>query len=144
MNVFAFSVSMPPSANNMFATYNNRRIISREYKAWREKEEAAVFEAWLRQGAPAFERPVGVTIHLGLGFRGDIDNRIKPIIDLLGKAIGDFPNDRYINRIEVERVPGIDGARVLVMQLGQEARSIGEIVAPIMDRIEANLKGEAA
>ena len=144
MNVFAFSISMPPSANNMFATYNGRRIISREYKAWREKEEAAVHEAWLRQGAPAFEKPVGVTIHLGLNFRGDIDNRIKPVIDLLGKAISDFPNDRYIDRIEAERVLGIDGARVLVMQLGSDARAIGDLVAPIMDRIAANLKAEAA
>src|SRR4051812_3679686 len=34
MNSFAFTVSMPPSSNNMFATYNGRRIPSREYKAW--------------------------------------------------------------------------------------------------------------
>lgn len=116
MNSFAFSVSMPPSSNNMFATYNGRRIISREYKAWRALEEANLAIQWRRCGSPAFERHLWLTIHLGLNYKGDIDNRVKPLLDLLGKAIPDFPNDRWIDRITVDRSPGLDGARVLIMQ----------------------------
>ena len=41
---------------------------------------------------------------------------MKAVEDLLAKAIPDFPDDRYIDRISVERVPGMVGARVLIMQ----------------------------
>lgn len=116
MNSFAFSVSMPPSSNNMFATYNGRRIISREYKAWRALEEQTVAKHWALCGAPKFNPHLSVTIHLGLNYKGDIDNRIKPLLDLLGRAIPNFPNDRYIDRISVERSPSTTGARVLIMQ----------------------------
>lgn len=116
MNSFAFSVPMPPSANNMFATFNGRRIPSREYKAWRASASDQVALDWRRSGSPKFERHLSLTVHLGLNYKGDIDNRLKPILDMIGKAIPDFPDDRYIDRVAVERVPGIDGARVLIMQ----------------------------
>jgi hypothetical protein len=137
MNLFAFSCSMPPSTNNLFATViikgKERRIISREYKAWREAEKANVRRQWVGQGSPRFQPHMALTIHLGLNYRGDISNRVKAIEDLIGEAIDDFPNDRWIDKIDVERVPGMEGARCIVMQLAQpEARSIGEIIQPIV------------
>lgn len=121
MNSFAFSISMPPSANNMFATViikgKVRQIISRDYKAWKKGEAEKLVASWRAAGAPAFDRHLALTIHLGLNYKGDIDNRVKPITDLL-RAIPDFPDDRWIDRISVERVPGLNGARVLIMQGG--------------------------
>jgi hypothetical protein len=120
VNSFAFSVSMPPSVNNMFATVTIkgkvRRITSRDYKAWRETETGKLTQAWELAGSPKFERHLSLTIHLGLNYGGDISNRIKGIEDLLGQAIPGFPDDRYIDQITIQRVPGIEGARVIIMQ----------------------------
>lgn len=117
MNVFAFTVPMPPSTNNLFATYNGRRIISRDYKAWRQIANVSIKQAWIAQGKPIFDHHMALTIHVGLDYRGDISNRIKAIEDSIGEAVEGFPNDRYIDRVEIERVPDLDGARVLVTQL---------------------------
>lgn len=118
MTSFAFSVSMPPSVNQMFATdfRTKRRFMSKAYSAWRETEKETVNQAWLTAGKPQFAPPLALTIHLGLNYQSDIDNRVKPILDLLDKSIPGFPNDRYIDRIEVERVKELSGARVLIVQ----------------------------
>lgn len=120
MNSFAFSVSMPPSTNNLFATVmvkgKMRRIISRAYKAWRALEAPLVAEQWRKAGSPLFEKHLSLTIHLGLNYQSDIDGRCKAICDLLPHAIPGFVDDRYIDRITIERVKGIDNARVLILQ----------------------------
>jgi hypothetical protein len=122
VNAFSFSLSMPPSSNNMFATYNGRRIISREYKTWRAAAEAAIAEAWTKQGSPRFDRHMQLSVAIGLNYCGDISNRIKAIEDAIGRSIEGFPDDRYYDRVEIERVPGLDGARVLVTQLAPPER----------------------
>lgn len=136
MNVLAVSLPMPPSSNNMFATFNGRRIISREYKAWRAGVKTVINAAWLQQGKPKFEPHLSLTIHLGLNYRGDISNRIKAIEDALGNSIPGFPDDRYIDKIDIERTPGIDGARILIQQsvkpVADDAHQIGEILRPIV------------
>ena len=118
MNSFAFSVPMPPSVNAMFATdfKTKRRFMSKAYKAWRDAAGLSVALDWRRAGSPRFERHLSLTVHLGLNYASDIDNRVKPLLDLLAKSIPDFPDDRYIDRISVERVKGIDNARVLILQ----------------------------
>ena len=118
MNSFAFSTSMPPSVNSMFATdfKTKRRFISKDYAAWRKAEALSVGQSWRRSGSPKFENHLSLTVHLGLNYRSDIDGRLKALCDLLAHAIPDFPDDRYIDHITVERTPGIDGARVLIMQ----------------------------
>ena len=118
MNTFAFSVPMPPSVNAMFATdfKTKRRFMSKAYKAWRDAAAMSVALDWRRAGSPRFERHLSLTVHLGLNYASDIDNRCKPLLDLLKHAIPDFPDDRYIDRISIERVKDIAGARVLIMQ----------------------------
>jgi Holliday junction resolvase RusA-like endonuclease len=116
---FGFSVPMPPSVNAMFATdfKTKRRFISKAYAQWLKDAKDTTHSAWKRQGSPTFTSPLAVTIHLGLNYQSDIDNRIKPLLDMLGKAIPDFPNDRYINRLDVERIRELTGANVLVRQM---------------------------
>lgn len=120
MNSFAFSTSIPPGVNNLYATVTikgkPRRIISRTYKAWRELEARLVGEQWRKAGSPIFQRHLSLTIHLGLNYQSDIDGRCKAICDLLPHAIPGFVDDRYIDRIIIERVKGIDNARVLILQ----------------------------
>lgn len=144
MNFFAVTLPMPPSVNNMFATFNGRRIISREYKAWRAVVGGVILQAWTQQGRPKFERHLALTVHIGLGYRGDISNRLKAIEDALGESIPGFPDDRYIERIEIERVTGIDGARVMVQQCAKprlcEAVPIGELIPGILHDITKNIE----
>ena len=120
MNSFSFSVSMPPSSNNMFATViikgKPRRITSRAYKAWRKLEAPNLQSQWERCGSPKFARHLSLKIHLGLNYQSDVANREKAITDLLVSTIPDFPDDRYFDRVCMIRVPGIEGARVQIIQ----------------------------
>lgn len=130
-----FDLPMPPSVNNMYATFNGRRIPSREFKAWKASAADALARQYAAYGAPAIHRPVALSIRLGLNYRGDISNRIKAVEDLLTDGI-DMPNDRYIERITVERDQSIEGAVVTVEgSYAGEARPIGEIIKPIMQRL---------
>lgn len=108
-----FDLPMPPSVNNMYATFNGRRIPSREFKAWKLNAADKLGSQYARYGSPAVHRPVALTIRLGLNYRGDISNRIKAVEDLLVDTL-DMPNDRYIDRILIERDQTVEGARVTV------------------------------
>lgn len=151
MNVFAITLPMPPSANNMFATVTikgkERRIVSREYKAWRQEAGSVISNAWRSQGKPKFDKHLSLTIHIGLNYNGDISNRIKGVEDAIKESIPDFPDDRWIDRIEIERVPGIVGARVMVQQAQpprhEIARPIGEIIKPIISNAISNMDDAA-
>lgn len=135
MNMLAFSLPMPPSTNSLFATdfRTKRRFMSKEYSAWRTEAVGLINLAWQQNGHPSFLRHMSLTIHVGLNYAGDIANRIKAVEDAICEAIPDFPNDRYFDVVTIERVPGLNGARVLVGQLAPpSARSIGEILDPMM------------
>ncbi|MGJ3625982.1 hypothetical protein AB5I41_01600 [Sphingomonas sp. MMS24-JH45] len=71
---------------------------------------------------------MALTIRLGLNYRGDISNRVKAVEDLLVDTL-DMPDDRYIDRLLVERDQSIEGAVVTVegSYVG-EARPIGDIM----------------
>jgi hypothetical protein len=134
-----FDLPMPPSVNNMYATFNGRRIPSREFKAWKLAAGAALGSQYAAMGSPALHRPVALSIRLGLNYRGDISNRIKAVEDLLVDTL-EMPNDRYIDRVLVERDQSIEGAVVTVEgSYAGEARPIGEIVRPIMTRLAAQV-----
>lgn len=130
-----FDLPMPPSVNNMYATFNGRRIPSREFKAWKADAAEKLGSQYARMGSPSVHRPVALTIRLGLNYRGDISNRVKAVEDLLVDTL-DMPNDRYIDRLLVERDQSIEGAVVTVEgSYAGEARPIGEIIKPIVARI---------
>ena len=115
--IFTADLPMPPSANNMFATYNGRRIISRAYKAWRKEAGASVLEQWQAADQPTIGKPYSVYIQLNLNHQSDIANREKAITDLLVKEIPGFPGDQWVNRMLIERNRQIEGARVEVVTL---------------------------
>lgn len=118
MNSFAVTLPMPPSVNQMFATdfKTKRRFSTADYRKWRARVKDHILDSWKAQGSPSFDRHLQLTIHIGLNYQSDISNRLKAIEDALCEAIPGFPNDRYIDRIEIERVQDVRGARVLVTQ----------------------------
>lgn len=115
-----FDLPMPPSSNNMFATFRGRRIISREYKAWRAEAGPILGAQYARYGAPAVHKPVHLRIRLNMNHKGDIANREKAITDLLVATL-DMPDDRYIDRIVIERDRSVAAALVTI-----EGSAVGE------------------
>lgn len=115
--IFSAELPMPPSANNLFATYNGHRIISRDYKAWRANAAPILLEQWKAADQPTIGKPYAVHIELNLNHQGDIANREKAITDLLVATIPGFPGDQWVNRMLIERNRDIPAARVEVVTL---------------------------
>lgn len=76
-----FLLPWPPSANGMWRALNGRNIVSERYRMWRE----AAGKALSAQGPNPLFGPVRVAIRLSPpdARRYDLDNRVKPILDLL-------------------------------------------------------------
>lgn len=137
-----FDLPMPPSVNACFATdfKTKRRFASKAYTAWKKAAGERLMEQYSAYGAPAVHKPIALTIRLGLNYQSDIANREKPLTDLLVANL-DMADDRYIERIVIERDQSIEGAVVTVegSYVG-EARPIGEIVKPIIEQIAAQME----
>lgn len=96
-----FRLPMPPSVNACYRAVNGRTILSKGYRAWREKAtEAAQAVSYDRAG----DRPVSVFIRLYADSRRryDIDNRTKPVLDLL-ELLEVFDDDSQVERLHVRK-----------------------------------------
>lgn len=94
----------PPSVNGMFAnSAANGRIKTAKYRAWIKGE----MNALVAQRARPVPYPVSVSIELPATIRGDVDNRIKAVNDLLVRA-GIIPNDSklFVHSVTVARGTG--------------------------------------
>ena len=104
----------PPSTNCIFARGKGRGMFpSARYKAW--KEEASHALRW--QQMDALSGPVEVKIQLSSPTKRvyDLDNRVKPILDLLvDTRLIDGDDMQTVTKITVERGSGFTGAWVLV------------------------------
>ena len=80
-NSASFLVPWPPSVNKMRIAIRGRLISAPEYRDWLVEAGAAVSG----QNPDTFTGPVEVDIALGppRKYKFDIDNRIKPILDLM-------------------------------------------------------------
>src|SRR5579863_8057264 len=85
-------------------------VSSRE--AWKERIRRAA-RAYLPEGAWALENRLEVTIFFlsGNEMIGDLDNRIKPILDALTGPV--FLDDRLVDRLVVQRFAPSGGCRIL-------------------------------
>lgn len=71
-------------------------------EAWKESVRTAARSA-LPAGAWLLDRPLAVTIFIfpATTMQGDIDNRIKPILDAMVRCV--YRDDRLIERLVVQR-----------------------------------------
>lgn len=97
---FTIEIQVPPSINNAFANAAKGRVKTRDYKAWRDSVGWAI-----KSEVPASKRvagPFAVWINLPCALAGDIDNRIKPIVDAL-VASGRVDDDQHMTEVHVCR-----------------------------------------
>ena len=90
----------PPTSNTMFAMRGHRRFVSKRYQAWRD--EAGI--QLMQQKPSKFDGPVELFLRLAppTKRKWDLDNRVKPILDLLviHQIIQD-DNASIVRRIDV-------------------------------------------
>jgi Holliday junction resolvase RusA-like endonuclease len=111
-----FILTFPPSANTMWRIRRGRcsgMMLSEDYRAW--KDEAGT--ELMVQRPTKIKGPVQIAI--GLNRKGkrrwDIDNRVKPLIDLLASHLV-IEDDDYtiVKQITVFHDPKIVGAHLTI------------------------------
>lgn len=97
-----FELPMPPSTNKLFATVGKKRIKTRNYRLW--IEEAGWLINAQRTEAGAIGEPVNVSLRAPRqNKRHDIDNTIKPSLDLLVR-MNVLVDDSIVQRVTAEWV----------------------------------------
>ena len=109
---FTVEIPVPPSLNNAY--FNRRqggRVKTKAYKDW------CAAAGWaIKAGVKADDRVAGafrVSINLPRHMNGDIDNRVKGILDALVTS-GRIDDDRNMEELRVQRRHDGDGALVHV------------------------------
>lgn len=109
MKVLVLNLPLPPSVNALFANVPGRgRVRTREYKRW---SIAALNYAWLSKpqgGFPHFEGAFDVQITVPLKMRGDVDNRIKPVLDWLKKPADIISDDVKAQKASIARSQDVE------------------------------------
>ena len=105
MSELVCTLPICPTANHLFATdfRTKRRFKSKQYAAWQKEAGALLIDQWKAQGQPIVTHPWSAHITVGINHRTDIDGRVKAALDLLVQTIPGWPDDRYVDRLLVER-----------------------------------------
>lgn len=111
---FTVNLPPPPSVNHAFANLRKGgRLKTKPYSKWRDAA------AWLiKAEVPAASRvagPFAVWINLPCSLPGDIDNRIKGVIDALVSS-GRVDDDKHMTEIHVCRANAGDLAAITVKE----------------------------
>lgn len=96
------SIPVPPSTNNLFVARRDGkgRAKTSSYEAW----IGAAGKWILTQKRRLIDGPVRVEIMAPVNRKRDIDNIIKPTLDLLSKIMGIIQDDRYVDDLRIVRV----------------------------------------
>lgn len=105
----ALSLPMtPPSLNNIFVNGKKGRFKSAEYKTWQLRACLHL----RKQNGWHVPGPINIRLTFNRGqTRADLDNIIKPALDLL-MAAGRISDDRNVRKIEAEFSPSIVGTLI--------------------------------
>ncbi len=109
---FDLKLLPPPSVNKAFRNVPGRgRVKTRDYRNWRA---AAVKSIWAQVRADRrIAGNVTVTVHLPETMRGDIDNRIKGLLDALVES-GRIDDDKHVTTLTVRRISPLKEAIIWV------------------------------
>lgn len=98
-----YQIPPPPSVNSLYRNVPGKgRVKTERYKTW----QRAALNELVAQRARHFDQPCIVNLSLPENQRGDIDNRLKPVLDLL-KAAGVLTDDSkaYVRAVSAAWVP---------------------------------------
>jgi len=98
-------IPVKPLSVNM--AWQGRRYKTAKYKKY--ERDCALF---VPQGNSPKIREIRISLILKNPLRQDADNIVKPLLDILQKR-GQIKNDRYIERIFIERIKG-DEDKIIV------------------------------
>ena len=96
----SFWIPWPPTSNTMFGLKGHHRFVSKTYADWKD----AAGEHLMQQRPEKIEGPVWISLRLKAPTKRkwDIDNRVKPILDLLvTHQIIEDDNSSIVRRIDV-------------------------------------------
>jgi Holliday junction resolvase RusA-like endonuclease len=98
-----FLLDPPPSANHLFRNVKGGRAKTNRYHRWIDGQ----LKSLIAQRARAIETPVAIRIAVPRHSRSDLDNKVKPAIDLLVKA-GIIPDDgpKFVRSVTVTFAEG--------------------------------------
>ena len=88
---------VPPSLNMMFHYVRKGRVLTKEYREWRKAMSKELLPV-----TPLKCEKYSLEIQVPRKTRGDIDNRIKAISDLLVE-VGATPDDRHMDECRIVR-----------------------------------------
>lgn len=97
----------PPSANNLFADKgggHGGRAKSTAYKKWIQEAGWTIVQQLAGQRGEPLEGPVSVMISAHLSRRRDLDNIVKPLLDLLVE-LRIIKDDQWVDFLSVTRHP---------------------------------------
>ena len=123
------ALPLPPSVNAMYRNVPGvGRVKTSDYKAWERKACAALtFASWDMPG-----RPYNVTLRFNVNHQSDIDNRVKPVLDLLVKHKV-IDGDQWVNALHIYRDRNIEGC---VVEFGEpHFCTIGEAANRVLAKV---------
>lgn len=104
MTAFRIELPLVPSLNNAYAN-NPRggRYPTKQVSDWKR------LAGWIVAFAnpPTIDGPYKLTVLVPKQMRGDVDNRIKLVSDLLSKEMGVLPDDRKAEEATCRRDPSV-------------------------------------
>lgn len=101
------SLPKPPSVNHIYG-YTSRGNYARSYitkqgRDWFDQSALIVKANIFKKDYFLKEDKVRVDINLYTAYRNDVDNIVKPILDLLSSHTGVIPNDIQIFKLTTEK-----------------------------------------
>lgn len=105
------TLPLPPSLNNAYVNAPGRgRIATPFFKQWKRDAGWRIREQRPQRGTGPFK----ITLLLPDGMRGDVDNRLKPVLDVLVENRV-TPDDRFARAVAVGRSVEVEGGSCIVI-----------------------------
>lgn len=127
--MLTFQLPLPPSVNHLWATVGSRRVKTKHYKSWIDLATIGLL------GARPHKKlwyPVEVEIRIwkckGFSTNRDIDNIIKPVLDVLvSEGVIDGDTLKYVRKVSAEyiSIPGSESCSVVINE-SISARALAE------------------
>jgi len=103
MKVVKLDLPLPISANRIWrTTKTGKTYLNPKYRDWRKAALASLWTQKPAGGFPFFSGAFDAQIAVALKMRGDIDNRVKPLLDFLATA-GIIENDKHAHGASITR-----------------------------------------